>query len=49
VGSFNEGEGVVLWAGVSPVDHPRITITEETDGDPGSSGRAVLAGPITDG
>jgi hypothetical protein len=49
VGSFNEGEDVVLWAGVSPVDHPRITITEETDdGDPGSSGREVLVGPITD-
>jgi Anti-sigma-K factor rskA len=50
VGSFNEGRGVVLWAGVSPGDHPRITITEETaDGDAGSSGREVLVGPITDG
>jgi hypothetical protein len=46
VGSFNEGEEVVLWAGVSPVDHPRITITEETaDGDAGSSvgGRSSAA------
>jgi hypothetical protein len=39
---------VVLWAGVSPVDHPTITITEESDdGDPASSGRRVLVGPIT--
>ena len=50
VGTFNEGEGVVLWAGVSPVDHPRITITEEmADGNPASSGQEVLAGSITDG
>ena len=50
VGTFNEGEDVVLWAGVSPVDHPTIMITEETaDGDPESSGREVLVGPITDG
>lgn len=50
VGTFNEGDDVVLWAGVSPVDHPRITITEEAaDGNPASSGREVLAGPITDG
>ena len=47
IGSFNEGEDVVLWAGVSPVDYPTITITEETtDGDPSSSGRRVLVGPI---
>ena len=50
VGTFNEGEDVVLWAGVSPVDHPTITITEENaDGDPESSGREVLVGPIADG
>jgi hypothetical protein len=48
IGTFNEGEHVVLWAGVSPVDHPTITITEESDdGDPASSGRRVLVGPIT--
>ena len=50
IGSFNEGEDVVLWAGVSPVDYPTITITEETtDGDPSSSGRRVLVGPIDEG
>jgi Anti-sigma-K factor rskA len=48
IGSFNEGEDVVLWAGVSPIDHPTITITEETDdGDPTSSGQRVLVGSIT--
>ena len=46
-GTFNEGEDVVLWAGVSPVDFPTMTITEETaDGDPSSSGQRVLVGPI---
>ena len=50
IGSFNEGEDVVLWAGVSPVDYPTMTITEETtDGDPSSSGRRVLVGPVEDG
>jgi hypothetical protein len=48
IGSFNEGADVVLWAGVSPVDFPTITITEEAaDGNAESSGRRVLAGPIT--
>ena len=50
IGTFNEGEDVVLWAGVSPVDFPTMTITEETaDGDPSSSGRRVLVGPIDEG
>jgi len=50
IGSFNEGEDVVLWAGVSPSDYPTLTITEEAaDGDPASSGRRVLVGPIQDG
>jgi len=50
IGSFNEGEDVVLWAGVSPVDYPTLTITEEAaDGDPASSGQRVLVGPIHDG
>jgi hypothetical protein len=49
IGSFNEGEDVVLWAGVSPLDHPTLTITEEAaDGDPASSGRRVLVGAIDD-
>lgn len=50
IGSFNEGDDVVLWAGVSPRDYPTITITEEAaDGNPASSGRRVLVGPISDG
>lgn len=44
VGSFNEGEDVVLWAGVSPLDFPTFSITRETaDGDQASSGDRVLA------
>ncbi len=49
IGSFNEGEDVVLWAGVSPRDFPTITITREAaDGDQSSSGDRVLAAPITE-
>ncbi|HJR24285.1 MAG TPA: anti-sigma factor [Acidimicrobiales bacterium] len=45
IGTFNGGEDVVLWAGVSPVDYPTLTVTrEEVDGDPGSSGAQVLVG-----
>ena len=48
IGTFNEGDDVVLWAGVSPVDHPTITVTEEADdGDAASSGRRVLVGSIS--
>jgi hypothetical protein len=47
VGTFNEGRHVVLWAGVSPVDHPTITVTEEAaDDDAASSGRRVLTGTV---
>ena len=50
VGSFNEARDVVLWAGVSPHTHRRLTITEErADGDAASSGREVLAGRIAEG
>ncbi len=48
IGSFNEAEDVVLWAGVSPVLFPTITVTDEqADGDQASSGRRVLVGTIT--
>jgi Anti-sigma-K factor rskA len=48
VGSFNEGEDVVLWAGVSPADFTAFTVTREVaDGNQGSSGQRVLAGPLT--
>jgi hypothetical protein len=48
VGTFNDGRNVTLWAGVSPVDFPTLTITiEATDGNQASSGRRVLVGTIT--
>jgi hypothetical protein len=47
IGSFNEGEDVVLWAGVSPLMFPTLTVTEEAaDGDQASSGQRVLVGTI---
>ena len=48
IGSFNEGQKVTLWAGVSPADFPTLTITQEAaDGDQASSGQRVLVGQIT--
>lgn len=50
LGTFNEGGDVVLWAGVSPLEFPTLTVTEEAaDGDPASSGRVVLHGPVSAG
>ena len=47
IGSFNEGEKVTLWAGVSPTDFPTLTITQEAaDGDQASSGQKVLVGDV---
>jgi anti-sigma-K factor RskA len=47
VGTFNEGRGVTLWAGVSPVDFPTLTVTREpADGDQASSGERVLVGSV---
>jgi anti-sigma-K factor RskA len=47
IGSFNEGENVTLWAGVSPVDFTLLTVTQErADGDQASSGEKVLAGTV---
>ncbi len=48
IGSFNEGEDVVLWAGVSPVLFPTLTVTREAaDNVQDSSGDRVLVGTIT--
>jgi hypothetical protein len=48
VGTFNEPEDVVLWAGVSPETFSTLTVTiEEADGDQSSSGQRVLVGAIT--
>ena len=50
VGTFNEGEDVTLWAGVSPKDFTTLTVTrEQADGDQASSGDRVLAGTIDAG
>ena len=50
VGSFNEGEDVTLWAGVSPKDFTTFSVTrEQADGDQASSGDRVLAGTIDTG
>jgi hypothetical protein len=47
IGTFNEGEDVMLWAGVSPQEFPTLTVTrEQADGDQSSSGEKVLAGTI---
>ena len=47
IGTFNEGRDVTLWAGVSPVDFPTLTVTEEqADGDQASSGELVLSATV---
>ena len=50
IGTFNEGDDVVLWSGVSPHEYSTLTVTqEEADGDQTSSGRRVLSGTLTFG
>ena len=47
IGSFNEGENVTLWAGVSPADFTLLTVTRErADGDQSSSVEKVLVGTV---
>jgi len=47
IGTFNEGQKVTLWAGVSPVDYPTITVTkEQADNNQASSGQRVLTGAV---
>ena len=47
IGTFNEGENVTLWAGVSPASYTVLTVTRErADGNQASSGQKVLVGPI---
>ncbi|RHW27451.1 hypothetical protein D0Z08_09920 [Nocardioides immobilis] len=47
IGTFNEGEDVVLWAGVSPLEFTTLTVTRErADGDQDSSGDRILSGEI---
>ena len=45
IGSFNEGENVTLWAGVSPETFRTLTVTrEQANGEQASSGQKVLVG-----
>jgi hypothetical protein len=47
IGTFNQGPSVTLWAGVSPVDFPTLTITEQQVGrSQASSGKRVLTGSV---
>ena len=48
LGTFNEGEDVTLWAGVSPKDFPTLRITRSGTQAAGR-GPAVLEGPIVGG
>jgi Anti-sigma-K factor rskA len=48
IGTFNDGRGVLLWAGVSPKEFPILTVTRErADGVQASSGEKVLVGTVT--
>jgi hypothetical protein len=50
IGTFNEGQDVTLWAGVSPKDFTTLTVTrEQADGDQASSGEKVLVGTVDTG
>ena len=45
IGTFNDGNDVVLWSGVGPAGFPTLTITREVaDGNQASSGQVVLVG-----
>jgi hypothetical protein len=47
VGTFNEGQNVTLWAGVSPKQFTTLSVTRErADGDQASSGEKVLVGTV---
>jgi Anti-sigma-K factor rskA len=50
IGTFNEGRHVTLWAGVSPIDFPTLSVTRErADGNQDSSGEKVLVGTVDTG
>ena len=47
IGTFNEGQNVTLWAGVSPKQFTTLSVTRErADGDQTSSGEKVLVGTV---
>jgi Anti-sigma-K factor rskA, C-terminal len=48
IGTFNEGQNVTLWAGVSPEAFTTLTVTrEQADGDQASSREKVLVGTVS--
>jgi anti-sigma-K factor RskA len=50
IGTFNEGQNVTLWAGVSPASYTVLTVTRESaDGNQASSGQKVLVGTVRSG
>jgi TPR repeat protein len=50
IGTFHDGNDVVLWAGVSLKDYPELTITQETaDNNQASSENKVLGGSASSG
>jgi hypothetical protein len=50
IGTFHDGNGVTLWAGVSLKEYPELTITEEVaDDNQASSGNKVLGGFASSG
>jgi hypothetical protein len=50
IGTFHDGNDVVLWAGVSLKDYPELTITQEkADNNQESSGDKVLGGSASSG
>jgi hypothetical protein len=45
IGTFNQPQNVILWAGVPPYNFPTMTVTRQTaNGNPASSGQKVLVG-----
>jgi Anti-sigma-K factor rskA, C-terminal len=47
IGTFHTGGKVTLWSGVDPARYPTLTVTlEPEDGDPASSGKKLLVGPV---
>jgi Anti-sigma-K factor rskA len=50
IGTFNEGQDVTLWAGVSPKVFTTLSVTRErADGEQASSGQKVLVGTVDTG
>jgi Anti-sigma-K factor rskA len=45
IGTFNQPQNVILWAGVPPYNFPTMTVTrQQANGNPASSGQKVLVG-----